>query len=393
MISGQSLTCPKGASLTFEIDMDTGSDLTGATAQWALCESWFDQAKVYLTKTGAGDGLFIGQDAGVWKITVNLAPTDTLDIPSGLLYHDCKVLLQNGDVEDVANGPFSLDPSVNILLTNAPITRNVSTTQSLGSLSQSATATVTAPALSAEAAQFFDRVAALPDATRQGLYVSLIDGLVSDGVWAKLDALYIYAAQGMGNASLVNLISTSYPGKFIHTGGSVMTFTPDRGFNGAGAMTASCIGTSFFSSGTNYHQNDAMVAIWQVGSALEDNPILGEAPDPGLTIIYTRATNNQNIYMVNVDSSSGAYVRTVISDDPNGFWLAQRTAFNASEISHNDSPIATSSGVSSANAGEIMVDPQINIAAALALGGSLTGTQKTALYNRLHTYMVAVGAA
>lgn len=116
MISGQSLTCPKGASLTFEIDMDTGSDLTGATAQWALCESWFDQAKVYLTKTGTADGLFIGQDAGIWKITVKLAPADTIDVPSGLLYHDCKVLLQSGDVEDVANGPFNLGPGVNILV-------------------------------------------------------------------------------------------------------------------------------------------------------------------------------------------------------------------------------------------------------------------------------------
>jgi hypothetical protein len=138
MISNQSLTCPKGTSLTFEIDMDTGSDLTGATAQWALAESWFDQAKVYLTKTGVSDGLFIGQDAGIWKITINLAPSDTLDVPSGLLYHDCKVLLQNGDVEDVANGPFILDPSVNVLNTNAPITRNIHGIQTFGSIGQSA---------------------------------------------------------------------------------------------------------------------------------------------------------------------------------------------------------------------------------------------------------------
>jgi hypothetical protein len=170
MISNQSLTCPKGTSLTFEIDMDTGSDLTGATAQWALAESWFDQAKVYLTKTGVSDGLFIGQDAGIWKITINLAPSDTLDVPSGLLYHDCKVLLQNGDVEDVANGPFVLDPSVNVLNTNAPSTRNLrSVPQPLASIGQTATGTVGVLARNLQGTQTFGSLGQTAAATSGGI--------------------------------------------------------------------------------------------------------------------------------------------------------------------------------------------------------------------------------
>ena len=38
---------------------------------------------------------------------------------------------------------------------------------------------------------------------------TLIDGLVSDGVWAKLDALYVLAQQNQTDA-LLNLIGTSY---------------------------------------------------------------------------------------------------------------------------------------------------------------------------------------
>ena len=38
---------------------------------------------------------------------------------------------------------------------------------------------------------------------------TLIDGLVADGVWAKLDALYILAQQNQTDA-LLNLVGTSY---------------------------------------------------------------------------------------------------------------------------------------------------------------------------------------
>ena len=38
---------------------------------------------------------------------------------------------------------------------------------------------------------------------------TLIDGLVSDGVWAKLDALYVLAQQNATDA-LLNLVGTSY---------------------------------------------------------------------------------------------------------------------------------------------------------------------------------------
>jgi hypothetical protein len=420
MIPNQSLTCPKGTSLTFEIDMDTGSDLTGATAQWALAESWFDQAKVYLTKTGTGDGLFIGQDSGVWKITVNIAPSDTLDVPSGLLYHDCKVLLQNGDVEDVANGPFILDPSVNVLNTNAPSTRNIHGTQTLGSVGQTAigavdgfsrnlavaqtfggvgqtAAGVVSPYLSTESAQFFQRVAALPDAARQGLYRNLIDGLVSDGVWAKLDILYIFAAQGIGNASLINLIGPTYTAQYLHLGGGPVTFTEDRGFSNSGAGNLAAIDTTFnrASSTGNYQQNDAMFCAWQYGSASEDSSIVNEIDTSGYNncFLVSKGTNGENIFTINV-APGGFYTRTAISDSPNGFWFVQRSSSSFSEAFHNNVSIAsTTFGSDSSDTGHLVVSPLVNIASSFALGASMNSTLRTAMYNRLHTFMTAVGVA
>lgn len=117
MKSNQSLGCIKGDNAVFEIDMTTDAgpvDLTGASAQWVLAESWFDGAKKFLTKTSAvGGGLTIINDAGVWKLVIQLAPADTLTIPSGLLFHEGRLLLADASVAHIANGPFILDPSVN----------------------------------------------------------------------------------------------------------------------------------------------------------------------------------------------------------------------------------------------------------------------------------------
>jgi hypothetical protein len=119
MLTNQNVGCSKGDSFAFEIDTQDDTDpatppvdLSGATGQWVLAESWFDGAKIYLTKT-PGSGLYINQDSGVWKVIVQIAPADTISIPSGILYHDCKVTLSDGTVAHVASGEFILDASVN----------------------------------------------------------------------------------------------------------------------------------------------------------------------------------------------------------------------------------------------------------------------------------------
>jgi hypothetical protein len=119
MLTNQTIGCSQGDSFVFEIDIQDDTDpstpavdLTGATGQWVLAESWFSGAKTYLTKT-PGAGLFINQEGGVWKVIVQLAPADTVGLPSGTLYHDCKVTLTDGTVAHVTSGEFILDPSVN----------------------------------------------------------------------------------------------------------------------------------------------------------------------------------------------------------------------------------------------------------------------------------------
>jgi len=117
LIGTQNLSSAKGDTFAFEIDMQPGvdgsvPDLSGATATWILAESWFDGASIFLTKS-SGNGVFIQQESGVWKVIVALDAVDTAAVPGGTLYHECKVVLSGGDIAHIASGTFELNPSVN----------------------------------------------------------------------------------------------------------------------------------------------------------------------------------------------------------------------------------------------------------------------------------------
>ena len=66
-----------------------------------------------------------------------------------------------------------------------------------------------APSHSAEALAYLARTVGGNEGGNGANIATLIDGLVSDGVWAKLDALYVLAQQNQTDA-LLNLIGTSY---------------------------------------------------------------------------------------------------------------------------------------------------------------------------------------
>jgi hypothetical protein len=111
----QTLTTTKGDSFAFEIDLvanpgDAAPDLTDATARWTLAESWFDGARSFVTKT-SGAGVFINNDSG-WKVIVALDPVDTANVPAGLMYHECRVVLSDGSISHIASGDFNLLASI-----------------------------------------------------------------------------------------------------------------------------------------------------------------------------------------------------------------------------------------------------------------------------------------
>lgn len=85
-------------------------------------------------------------------------------------------------------------------------------------------------AFSSEAQQFFDRLVTPPDAARKSLYATLIDGLVTEGLWNRLDCLYVAGVDK--ETMLTNLVSEDFHAVELNAGGS-LAFVADRGITGA----------------------------------------------------------------------------------------------------------------------------------------------------------------
>lgn len=245
------------------------------------------------------------------------------------------------------------------------------------------------PAVSADAAAttaFLARTAGL-DATHINAYKALINGLVADGVWASLDLLNIFATQDATTA-LLNLVSTSFS-PAVPSG--TPTFTADRGYTGNGAAASINASYNPSTAGGNYTQNSAHYSSWVVTSG---NGVweLGTSDKTALI-----ASFGGNIQMrINDVAASGAIAA---SSGGTGHYIASRTSSTVRTGYVNGSSIgsagsATSAAPDNANFFSLFVNGQGGTSdqvAATSIGGALTGTDATNFYNRLRTYMTAVG--
>ncbi len=257
----------------------------------------------------------------------------------------------------------------------------------------------------AEATAFLARTSGL-DATHTNAYIALIDGLVADGVWSKFDVLRIYATQDSTTAGL-NLISSS----FTATVHGSPTFTADRGYTGVDASSTVYIDSGFTpavngqSGGGHFGQDTAHISVWNITSATSGasgGVVIGS--DTG----STRQTNilpkyNDGKAYFRINSNTADSGQNVTNSDSTGHYISNRSASNATQGYRNGSSILSNSNTSaSASSTKIFDLAECNDLgnptfgggfqiAATSIGSSLSGTDATNFYNRLRTYMTAVG--
>jgi hypothetical protein len=280
---------------------------------------------------------------------------------------------------------------------------------------------------------FFSRVWALPatlDGTVGGsghvaAYDNLICGLVTDGVWSHLDAIWVPATNVVsGTATAVanlNLISSS----FTLTAHGSPTFTANQGYAGQDLASPS----NYFDTGynpsttaTNFSQNSAMLLSYHLtniapstgGIALgysNSGGINGSYISPeiggGGTNGYISLNSGAAFHSAGISSAGGSLVGVRLSGGS--------TAGTDVLIYYNGANVSSSwnfggsASVAVANANLYLLalnlfdtssvedgDPNTN--AAFAIGGSLTATQVsssggttgTGLIPRLCTYLTAV---
>lgn len=241
---------------------------------------------------------------------------------------------------------------------------------------------------SAQATAFLARTSGL-DNTHVYAYKNLINGLVQDGVWPLLDTLWVPATQDQTTANL-NLVSSLYT-MVNHAAG----WTADTGYkSSAVANYVDCVynpGTN----GVNYTATTGHIMGWSVftSSSTDVNAMITQRSWTAISAnIYPRFTDSKVYGRVN-DNGSG-----VANTDRQGCYVATRTSSSALTIYKNaTSMLASTVGSSSVFSGALQLlnfnSSTGNITdtvAAAAMGGNVNSVQ-AAYYNRLRTYMTAVG--
>ena len=215
---------------------------------------------------------------------------------------------------------------------------------------------------------------------------TLIDGLVADGVWAKLDCLYVLAQQNQTDA-LLNLVGTSYS---LTTSGAP-TFTSYVGFNGGGSSYLITGFNPISAISPNYTRDSANFGIWSYANVISTNAAMGAGGASNLynnytgNIFYARV-NNSFVGSVPTTSTKGLFVGD--RPDASNVYPYQNGVSGGALAFSSTSPDNAVFWVGGAPAAQGLSSQTISEA---HIGASLGSAGQLALYNRLRTYMTAVG--
>lgn len=251
-----------------------------------------------------------------------------------------------------------------------------------------------------EALAYFAAMDVQPNDARKVVINTLIAGLKTDGVWSKLDWLSLFA---IGTAQAAHLNAVSPAQEFTVVG--TPTFTADDGYLGA---AASYLDSNWnpATHGVNYTQNAFSAGAWSLTNSNATTAAMGavNAGAEGVTLYTRTATDNIN----GRANSNGSYNVAapgptsigLTAIDRNGSGAGTGEVFrNGVEVGSNVIGTTTAAlhtvdfwalGVN--NNGALLQPDITRTYAAMFWGGHLTAAEHLALYNRLSTYLTAVGA-
>lgn len=249
-------------------------------------------------------------------------------------------------------------------------------------------------AYSPEATALFAAMTVQPNATRKGVIDTFIETMISDGVWAKIDALWVPRAHD-AQAGRLNWKS---PSNFALTAVNSPTFTTDRGYAGNASSMYLDTGWDAATNGSNYTQNSGSYGLYLtpgVGTDTATNSAIPMGTSNAYLIPRSTADNFRgqiNSAIVSVITGTASTRLGLTAFNRSGATAVQAYRNGASAGTDNDVSetltvndfylLAYNSGggVSSA------VNNQIGFA---FVGGSLTSGEHAALDAALDTYITA----
>lgn len=253
--------------------------------------------------------------------------------------------------------------------------------------SASVSVTLTTVTYEAEATALFSAMATQPTAQHKLDMNTLIKSLKDNGVWVKLDRLFVWAAHTNGGGEALK--DWTNPARSATTVSSPV-FTALRGFKGNGAGYINT-GYSPLNNGVNYSLNSASVAHYIRAQGFTSGAFSAAAPSTRNEVRW----DTSNYTAINDATSSG----TVVA----GMNIVQRESSTTKRLITNNTAItssATSTRVVSENqyvlarnnggtADALATNGEVSLS---AYGNQFTQAEWTAFTNAVETYMDAIGA-
>jgi hypothetical protein len=254
--------------------------------------------------------------------------------------------------------------------------------------------------ISSDAAQttaFLARTSGL-SGTETAAYKALINGLVSDGTWSLLDALYIFATNNTTTAKL-NLVSTSFTATYNGTPAESTQFTADQGYTGDGSTVYLDTGFIPSSAGGVFTLNSSHIGQYMLTSRTVDQNYVAMGSDTTNYTYVQLKTSGQVFYDINAQNFPSA-----TNSNAQGFYIETRTGASATAIYKNGNATALGTGAgtsASLTTGHIIIlaldnsgsqlffDPS-QIAAA-TIGAGISSANYVLISNRINAYMTALG--
>lgn len=230
-----------------------------------------------------------------------------------------------------------------------------------------------------------------PTTARKLLLNQLVTGLKNDGIWTKLDALYVMASHD-AQAGQINLLN---PVELLAATNSP-TFTTDRGYNGNGSSSYLADGINL-SARTYYQQDSASMFVWVNSGATSNNALVGTfGLAPGAYIVPARASTSVMRTRLN-DATSSDSGATITS--PLGLSTISRLASGTYAQYRGNASLATISVASTGEPAEPFCIGRAaggynaNRVAMTGFGAGLTATEVALLHTRMNDYLTAIGGA
>lgn len=253
------------------------------------------------------------------------------------------------------------------------------------------------PSYDPDAEALFARFTTPPTTARKGLINNLIVSLKDAGVWTKLDALYVMAAAD-SQAARQNWIADQYN----LTPVAAPTFNADRGYTPNGS--SSYLATGLTPGAGQYALNDCHIGVWSLTNSTSASAVIIGArtsvTPAGQGLLLVRTATDTISPRLNQDSPGGSLTNT----DSSGHIVGVRSGTSAKEAYRNAISLGTLTDVSTSSPAVPFFIGALNNAgtasnfdarqvAAGHLGASLSAANNLAVYNALHSYLVAVGAS